>query len=171
MNRVQAGDMIRRVSVAIALCLLGAACGDRNGPVGAEPLPVGAQIVRISVSNTQVVLEPREVQTGDVYLMVDQGSISFVSRQAAADAEPGPLSDAELARLALGDRFHTSTTGVDAGGCSPEQDLAARGMLGPCGNVLQVTVLPGKYAVIGGPPDVDPVTGRMAPMAVLEVTP
>jgi hypothetical protein len=137
-------------------------------------VPEGAQVVHVSVTDTGVTLEPASVRAGDVYLALDEppgGSIAFVARQDTANATPGPLTEADLARLRNGDTIHTAIVGLDAGGCSPAQDAQARGRMGPCGNVLQLVVTPGRYAVVGGAPERDPVTGRVSPMAVLTVTP
>ena len=49
--------------------------------------------------------------------------------------------------------------------------MADRGKMGPCGNVMKVVLVPGTYAIVGGAPEPDPATGRMAPMAVLNVVP
>ncbi len=121
-----------------------------------------------------------------MYLVLDEpvnGSIRFVERQTAADGPPGPLSDDDLTRLAAGDTEGTAIGGLDAGGCSPEQDAEDRGHMGYCGNVMKVVVAPGKYAVLGPDwsemgtePRVDPTAdpeGFRPPtfMAVLEVLP
>jgi hypothetical protein len=121
-----------------------------------------------------------------VYLVLDEpldGSIQFVERMAAPDDPPGPLSDDDLARLAAGDTEATAIGGMDAGGCSPEQDAEDRGQMGYCGNVMKVVVAPGKYAILGPgwkmmdvEPRVDPTAnpaGFRPPssMAVLEVLP
>ena len=99
------------------------------------------------------------------------GSLTFVSRQDGEMATPGPLSEAELARLRTGDTFHTNVQGMDAGGCSPEQDARNRGRMGPCGDVMKVVLAAGVYAVLGDAPEPDPATGRVPPMAVLTVVP
>ena len=140
-----------------------AGCGPTH-----HPIPGGAQQVHVVVTDTEVRLDPSTVSAGDVYLVLDapaEGSIAFVQAKATADATPGPLTDADIDRLAQGDTQGTSIGGMDAGGCSPEQNAEARGQVGYCGNVLMVTLTPGTYAVLGGTPE------DARPMAVLEVLP
>jgi hypothetical protein len=164
--------LIRRVGDLIAPMLLAAACGSLTAPPGQEPIPSGATVVRVATSSSDVTLEPATVPAGVVYLVLDEpvgGSVSFVQRQANPNQPPGPLNNGDLVRLARGDTKHTHVTGLDAGGCSDDQNRQARGMLGPCGNVLELTLEPGKYAIVAGAPEADPATGATAPMAVLEV--
>ena len=130
-------------------------------------------------------MTPATVRAGDVYLVLDEpldGSIQFVARKVAADDAAGPLSDDDLARLAAGDAEATEISGIDAGGCSPEQDAEDRGRMGPCGNVMMIVVVPGKYAILGPgwrmmeteprvDPTADPGFRPPASMAVLEVLP
>jgi hypothetical protein len=140
----------------------------------AESIPSGAQQVHVVVADSEVLIEPATVRAGELYLVVDapaDASITFIERKDAADATPGPLTDDDLARLERGDLEHTSSTGLDAGGCSPEQDAEDRGKMGPCGNVMRVVVAPGTYAILGGAPETDPATGHRPPMAVLHVVP
>jgi hypothetical protein len=149
------------------------------------PIPSGAQVVHVSISESEVRLEPATVRAGDVYLVLDEpanGGFGFVSRSAGPDTF-GPLSDDDLERLAHGDTEATAMDGVDAGGCSPEQDAASRGQMGPCGNVMQAVVAPGKYAILGPgwteqmtEPRIDPTAppGGFVPpssMGILEVVP
>lgn len=149
------------------------------------PIPSGSQVVHVSISDAEVRLEPATVRAGDVYLVLDEpanGGFAFVERGAGPDTF-GPLSDDDLERLAQGDTEGTSIGGVDAGGCSPEQDAASRGQMGPCGNVMKAVVAPGKYAILGPgwteqvtEPRVDPTAppGGFVPpssMGVLEVLP
>lgn len=150
------------------LGVLLAACGP-----GETPIPPGVQQVHVVVTPTEVILSPTTVRAGDVYLVLDapmNGSFVFVRQKSTAAATPGPLSDDDLARLARRDTQGTAIEGLDAGGCSPDQDAASRGRLGPCGNVYVLTLAPGKYAVLGempegGSPDEPP------PIAVLEILP
>ena len=140
----------------------------------AEPIPVGAHVVHIAVVGSEIRLVPEAIPAGDVYLVLDtpeNGSITFVERKTSEDATPGPLSPDDLARLARGDTEFTAVSGLDSGGCSEDQNLADRGKMGPCGNVMKVVLVPGTYAIVGGAPEPDPATGRMAPMAVLNVVP
>jgi hypothetical protein len=118
----------------------------------ATPIPAGAQVVHVVITATEVRLTPTTVRAGDVYLVLDEplnGSIMFAERQRSADERPGPLSDDDLERIAHGDTEGTAIGGLDAGGCSPEQDAEDRGQMGPCGNVMKVVLVAGKYAVLG----------------------
>jgi hypothetical protein len=137
-----------------------------------SPIPSGAQQVHIVVTNEAISLEPATVRAGDVYLVLDspaEGSIVFFQSKASASATPGPLTDAELARIALGDTQGTEMGGLDAGGCDAGQNAAGRGRSGPCGNAMHVVLTPGKYAILGGSPDAGD-SAAQPPMAVLEVT-
>ena len=159
------------IRLAVTLALIGSAM---IGCSRATSIPAGAQVVHVAVSGSTVRLDPATVRVGDVYLELDEperGSIVLVERQATAGASPGPLEGDDLARLARGDAEGFSMTGLDAGGCSAEQDAEDRGKLGPCGNVLNVVLAVGSYAILGGSPEEDPTTGRLPPLAVLEVVP
>ena len=103
---------------------------------------------------------------GDVYLVLDDGSISFVERKAGATHRPEPLSDEQIAQVGEGNLQDTSVSGLEANNCDPDQNEAARGMTGPCGNVMLVTVRPGSYLIVAGAPE-----ESGAPSAVLTVTP
>lgn len=140
----------------------------------ATPIPDSAQVVRVVITASDVRLDPAIVRPGEVYLVLEapaEGSFAFVERKSAADASPGPLSKDDLARLMRGDTQGTAISGLDAGGCSAEQNAQDRGQLGPCGNVMMVVVIEGIYAIVGGSPEGDPLTGRPPPLAVLEVSP
>jgi hypothetical protein len=154
----------------LAMTLLGC---DRHR----EPIPPDAQVVHVVATLAEVRLDPATVRAGDIYLVLDEpqvGSIQFVE---------GPLSDADLERLAHGDTEGTRISGIDARGCSPDQNAADRGLMGPCGNVMKVVVNAGKYAILGPgwvqqdtEPSVDPTAdpaGFVPPlsMAVLVVEP
>jgi hypothetical protein len=162
---------VRNAVVAGLLAMLGSvtvACGR-----GQIPIPSGAQQVHVVVTTSEVRLEPSTVRPGEVYLVLEappNGSITFVEAKRSAAASPEPLTGDDLDRLARGDTRGTSIAGLDAGGCSPEQDAADRGQMGPCGNVMLVVVSPGRYAVVGGNPE-DGMTGTAPPMAVLVVEP
>jgi hypothetical protein len=154
------------LSVVLALAVVGC---DR-----ATAIPPGAQVINVTIAGPNVVLDPPTATAGDVYLVVDappNSSLSFVEAQAAPDAVPGPLSDADLARLARGDTALTSITGFDPGGCSADQAAADRGKMGPCGNVMKIVVVPGTYAFLSGAPEPDPATGKVLPITVLDVAP
>lgn len=142
------------------------------GCTGHESIPSGAQQVHVVVTSSEVRLSPATARPGDVYLVLDspeEGSISFVERMDASGAA-GPLTEDDLRRLADGLTEGMSISGLDAGGCDPAQDAAARGQTGPCGNVMKVVLVEGRYAVVGGSLEVDSASG-VPPMAVLTVAP
>lgn len=154
------------LSVALALAVVGC---DR-----AAPIPPGAQVIDVTIRGQEVVLEPPTATAGDLYLVVDgppNSSLSFVQSKTSAEASEGPLSDADLARLARGDTELMSIGGFQPGGCSPAQAAEDRGKMGPCGNVMKIVVVPGKYALLAGAPDLDPATGKALPVTVLDVVP
>ena len=176
--------MRRIVTALILVGLVGAVAGGCGRPRTA--IPAGAQVVHVTIAGSEVTLQPQSVHAGDVYLVLDEpatGSITFVQRQRAADASPGPLDDDDLERLAHGDTEGTAIGGLDAGGCDAEQNAADRGLMGPCGNVMKIAVGVGSYAILGPgwheqtvEASVDPTAppgGFVAPqtMAVLVVTP
>jgi hypothetical protein len=151
----------RPMAAAIAALLLAlSAC------TGNAPIPSGAQRVEITLTDSGVVLEPDTVPAGDVYLILDDGAINFIERKAGPYASNEPLSDEQIARVRDGNLQDTSTSGLEANTCDPEQRAAARGMTGPCGNVMLVQVRPGSYLIVAGPPE---QPGQ--PSAVLAVTP
>jgi hypothetical protein len=164
-------------SMRTALARIGVACllvGVIMGCESPTPVPAGAQVVHVTITESSVALEPETVRAGDVYLVLDSppsGSFSFVAAQDTATATPGPLSDEAIERLRRGDTFHTMIDGLDAGGCGPAQDAEARGKMGHCGNVMKFVVGAGRYAVVGGTPEADPSSGLVAPMAILTVLP
>ena len=140
----------------------------------ATAIPAGAQQVHVTLTSSEVRLEPATVHAGEVYLVLDaplRGSFAFVEQKSAAAASPGPLSDDDLARLASGDTEGMAIGGLDAGGCSAAEDAEDRGRMGPCGNVMKAVVRPGRYAIVGGTPDADPSSGGRPPLAVLDVVP
>ncbi len=155
---------------ALAIGVLGAGVAAGSA---SSPIPSGAQQVHIVVTDETISLEPTTVRAGDVYLVLDSpadGSIVFFQSKASASATPGPLTDAELARIALGDTQRTEMGGLDAGGCDAGQNAAGRGRTGPCGNAMHVVLAAGKYAVLGESPEAGG-SAAQPPMAVLEVTP
>jgi hypothetical protein len=182
-NRVR-GQQLRRAGAVAAfvglLAVVFAGCGR-----GQTPIPPGAQVVHIVLTESEVHIDPATVRSGDVYLVLDaplDGGFNFVERQRSADETPGPLSDDDLERLAHGDTEGTSIGGHSSG-CSASQRAEDRGLMGPCGNVMMATLRPGKYAILGPgwteqetEPSLDPTAdpaGFVAPptMAVLEVVP
>ena len=103
---------------------------------GNAPIPSGAQQVQVTVTDSGVVLQPESVPAGDVYLVLDDGSISFVERKAGAYGTSEPLSEEQIAQIGDGNLQDTSVSGLEANNCDSEQNAAARGMTGPCGNVM-----------------------------------
>jgi hypothetical protein len=107
----------------------------------------------------------------------------FAERKRTAEETPGPLSEDDLERLAHGDTEGTAITGFGPGGCDAAQNAEDRGRMGPCGNVMKVIVVGGKYAILGPAwteqqteTSIDPTAppaGFLPPstMAVLEVLP
>lgn len=157
-----------------AVGLVGLLAGLLVGCSRATPIPSGTQQVHVMVTESEARLEPAIVHAGDVYLVLDappDGSFAFVEQQHTVEATPGPLGDDDLARLARGDSQGLYIGGLNAGGCSAEQNAEDRGQMGPCGNVMKVVLVEGRYAIVGGTPDADPTIGRLPPMAVLEVVP
>lgn len=151
----------RSLAAAIAAMLLGlAAC------TGNAPIPSGAQQVQITVTDSDVELQPNSVPAGDVYLVLDSGAINFIERKAGAYATSEPLSDEQIAQIGDGNLQDTSASGLEANSCDDEQNAAARGMTGPCGNVMLVKVQSGSYLIVAGAPE-----EAGAPSAVLTVTP
>ena len=136
---------------------------------GQATIPPGGQQIHVSVTEANVRLDPATVPAGDVYVVLDTpgSSVGFASRQDRAEATPGPLSDDDLARLALGDTQWTAITGFDNVGCSADQRAEDWGLMGYCGNVFKETLTPGKYAFFIGDPEGD---GPQS-IAVLEVVP
>jgi len=162
----------RRVpaTVAFGLAILGTIA---LGCARATPIPAGAQIVHVTIENSRVVLEPTAVRAGDVYLVLDappDGTLTFIARQDSESATPGPMNDADIARVRSGDTFHTYSSSLNAGGCDASQNAEDRGKMGPCGNVMKVVVSPGAYALIAGGPDPGS-SGGAASIVVLTVLP
>ena len=137
-------------------------------------VPSGAQVVHVVASDGSVSLDPPMAHAGDLYLVLDEppdGPLTFVAKADTASATPGPLTDADVHQVQSGNAFHTVVVAFGAGGCAPDQDAAARGKVGPCGNAFKVTVAPGSYLIGTGSPERDPASGRVPPLAVLTVTP
>lgn len=141
------------IVVALLACAL-VAC--EPGPIA---VPSGAQQVHIAATASEVRLNPATVHAGDVYLVLD-GPVQdaeFVQRQPTAAGSPGPMSDQDLARLALGDTEGTSIEDISVG-C--------------CGNVFKLVLPAGKYAFIISDPGSK--SGGLVPprfMTVLVVLP
>jgi hypothetical protein len=159
-----------RVRLGIVSLLLGTLIGCAQ----ATPVPAGAQVVQVTMTDSSVVLQPDTVRAGDVYLALESpptGTFAFVARQDSGTATPGPMTDDAIERLRGGENANTILTSFEAGGCSPEQDAAARGKVGYCGNVAKTTVSPGRYAIVGTSPDGDLGPGGYSSMAILTVLP
>ena len=157
-------------SVLLLGFLIGALVGCGRGQT---PIPAGAQEVHVTVSGARVDLEPSTVRAGDIFVVLDTpgSGVGIAQRQRTASETPGPLTDADIARLAHGDTQGTSIGGFDESGCSPEQRAEDRGRMGPCGNVFQIVLSPGKYAFFTGNLDGVPAGDYSASIAVLEVVP
>jgi hypothetical protein len=153
-------DRSWRSAAVVALLFALAACE------GNHPIPPGAQQIQVSATDTEVTLRPATVAAGDVYLVLDGEAISFVERKTGPDASAEPLSDDQIAEIRDGNTQDTSASGLETGNCDPGQNAAARGQLGPCGNVMLVTVRSGKYLIVVGGPE-----RAGAASAVLTVTP
>jgi hypothetical protein len=148
------------VAVIVAVLIALAAC------TGNAPIPSGAQQVRISVTGSEVELQPDSVPAGDVYLVLDDGAVTFIERKAGTDATAEPLTDDQIAQVLDGNLQDTSSSGLEATNCDAAQREAASNMTGPCGNVMLVRVSPGSYLIRAGAPE-----ESGAPAAVLTVTP
>lgn len=168
----------RKAVVAILTVLLAGLAGCQAAVPGAAQL---VHLVHLVASQSEVRLTPSNVQAGDVYVQLDQpldgGSFTFV-------AENGPMSDNDLERLAHGDVQGTiqSTYGPS---CSGSQGADVGHLAGPgvCGDVWKLTLVPGRYAILGPgwtqmqtepsvTPTADPAGFKAPPtMAVLDVLP
>jgi hypothetical protein len=132
-----------RLALVGLLSFAAAGCGR-----GQATIPPGGQQVHVSVTGENVSLDPSTVQAGDVYVVLDTpgSAVGFASRQGSAEETPGPLSDDDLERLAVGDTEGTAISGFDDMGCSADQRAEDRGLMGYCGNVFKESLTPGKYA-------------------------
>lgn len=124
--------------VVLPLLVAGMLAGCGHDPI---TVPRGAQEVHVVVNGDMVDLQPSTVRAGDVYLVIDNPgtSVTLVERKATPDESPGPLSDAELDRVAHGDTFHTAISGFENG---------------RFGNVGKLVVAPGSYVFVTGDPTV-----------------
>jgi hypothetical protein len=142
--------------VAVILPLLGAAGGCET----ATTIPPGAQQVHVVATVTEVHVNPVTVRAGEVYLVLDlpQPGVQLeLMRGSASAGVSGPLSDADLARLAQN---------ADAGGISSESLSVSC-----CGTVYRETLAAGKYAFLLRDPKVTQPGLQPVSIAVLEVTP
>jgi hypothetical protein len=140
---------------------------------GQTPIPPGAQLVHVVVTDSTVRLDPPTVRAGDTYVLLETpgSSVGFAQRQRTAAEASGPLSDDDLDRLARGDTQGTAIEGFDDTGCSPEQRAEDRGQMGYCGNVSKVVLTAGKYAFFTGNLDGGPPGDYSRSIAILEVVP
>jgi hypothetical protein len=141
-NWIPLGLLLLTIAVAAV-----AGCGR-----GQATIPPGGQQVHVTVTGSEVRLDPASVRAGDVYVVLDTpgSSVGFAQQKRSPAETPGPLSDEDLDRLARGDTEGTSIGGFDDIGCSAEQRAEDRGLMGPCGNVFKETLTPGKYAFFLG---------------------
>ena len=167
-----------RIGLLAAVLLLGAGCGDVPArlmdPGAGSTIPPGAQVVRVAITDEHVALAPPAVRAGQVYLVLEAspaGGAVLIGGAAPGEPDGAPLPAGAVERLRRGDAEGTSMTGFDSGGCSPEQDVAGVGRLGPCGNVAVFTLRPGQYAILAGAPETNATRPKPLPIGVLTVTP
>jgi hypothetical protein len=145
-------DMPRIGPVIVLIGLLA------GGLLACEPstsIPSGAQQVHVVATTTNVSVDPASVHAGDVYLVLDvvNAGVDLIGTQPRADASPGPLSAADLGRLARGDTQGFSMENLSVN-C--------------CGKVVKKVLVPGRYAIVpAGTEDGTPPPS----IAVLEVMP
>ena len=162
---------IKRTSLLLLGPALLVACASNPTPAP------DAQFVHVLANDVAIQLDPATVRVGnDIYLVLEPPTdlVVFIEGMPTAEAVPGPLTDADLARLATGDLQGTSLQGFEMTGCAGDALEADRGKLsvpGNCGNVFWLPDLePGKYALLledpAGLPEGAPIV-----MAVLEVMP
>ena len=162
---------IKRVALLLLGPVLLVACASNPTPAP------DAKYVRVLANDVAIQLDPATVHAGNnIYLVLVRPTdhVVFIEGMPTADAVPGPLTDADLARLATGDLQGTSLQGFEMTGCAGDALEADRGKLrvpGNCGNVFWLPDLePGTYAFLledpAGLPEGAPIV-----MAVLEVTP
>src|SRR6476659_5666410 len=83
----------------------------------ADPIPSGAQQVHVAVTQSSVTINPKTVRAGDVYVVLEgpELHVGFAMSVPNAGASPGPLSDADLDRLARGDVHGLGLNSFDVG--------------------------------------------------------
>jgi hypothetical protein len=138
-------------AVLLSLLIAGTLAGCMPGPI---TVPPDAQVVRVVVDGDSVRLEPSTAMACDIYSVVDTpgAEVIQVQRMTTAEETEGPMSDEDLARLALGDTQGMSIT-------------CCLGTGEPYGNVHRLVLSPGKYAFLARQPE------SPGPVAVLEVLP
>ena len=152
----------RPLPVLLAVALSLTACRT------ADPIPPGAQQVHVAVTQASVTINPRTVRAGDIYVVLEgpELDVGFAMSVPNAGATPGPLSDADLDRLARGEVQGLGLRSFEVG-CDAAQRAEDRGKIGYCGNVRRQPLSAGKYAFYIGSPE----AGGVRSMAVLEVLP
>lgn len=159
--------VIRVCSTGVLVSLLAivlAGCGR------GMPIPAGAQEVHVTVTDSDVRLDPATAHAGDIYIVMDvpRSGVGFVRRQPTAEETPGPLTADDLARITQGgDAQGFNMSGFAAGDCDEAQDAEDFGRSGPCGNVELMALSPGKYVFFSGVLELGPPSS----MAILEVVP
>jgi len=174
---VRRASLTQRVALA-AVSLLHAGCGALPGelvdPDAGSPIPPGAQVVHVAITDGHVAISPAVVRSGPVYLVLDAsptGAGMLIGGAGPGVPDGAPMPAGALDRLARGDLQGTSTTSVGASGCSPDQRAAAQGRLGPCGNVAVFEMRAGQYAILADAPETNAARPSPLPMGVLTVTP
>jgi len=149
-------------AMVISFGLLTAVLAGCDG--GRTAIPSGAQQVHVVVTGDDARLEPATAHAGDIYVVVETpgSNVTFTQKKSTAEATPGPLSNDDLARLALGDTQGTAMT-------------CCFGTGEPYGNVHKVVLGAGKYLFLTDSPEaLADRSGGVVPqgsMAVLEVRP
>ena len=139
-------------SLSLLLTLTGCALLDPHRVI----IPTGALVGHIVITGDELTIEPSTVPAGDVYFAVDGpvDGLGFVTG-GGVGSEIEPLTDADVARLARGDR----------------QGFAyVYGMVGEDDIVYFLGLTAGKYAFILDPDGAGPGEVPRA-MAVLTVLP
>ena len=140
-----------RIAAGLAGLILSVVAGCGQSQMTVAP---GAQLVHLVATEIEVRLDVATVRAGDVFVQLDDpadgGLFTFVERKAAADETPGPLTDVDLERVAHGDTRGTSMSAYGPSCVGPQG--SDRGHLvrpGVCGDVWKLTLVPGKYAILG----------------------
>src|SRR3989337_2755667 len=91
-----------------------------------------AECVRVLANGGAIQLDPATVRVGDnIYLVLEPPTdhVVFIEGKPTAEAVPGPLTDADIARLATGDLQGTSLPGFEMTGCGGDALQADPGQL------------------------------------------
>lgn len=161
----------RVVHRTVAACAAGAAflvaavaACDVHTPV---TIPAGAQVVHVSVTETEIAIAPARVHAGAVYLVNEGPARAFqlISTSAGTDGSRGPMTPADADRLARGDFQGTTMEGFDVT-CATDQWTDGQHWDG-CGENVALTLSEGLYALMAG----SETPGVAPAIAILEVTP